>query len=203
VPAVLVMAKAPVPGRVKTRLGFDPAVCAAIQMRLIKRTVEWALAVAPEAAYVALDPLTDGVVPARARVFAQSGGGLGDRLAAAVAAVPERPLLVVGVDTRLTPEHAASALARLDEGNDVVFGPALDGGYYLVGLSGVAPSLFQIAPDAWGGPEVLALSEAAARGAGLSVGLIAEARDLDTREDAEAMVDDPELGPLLRRALGA
>jgi rSAM/selenodomain-associated transferase 2 len=70
-----------------------------------------------------------------------------------------------------------------------------------VALARPAPELFGIDPAAWGGPDVLALSLAAARAAGLSVATLAPERDLDTPADAEALRDDPELGPLLRRGL--
>jgi rSAM/selenodomain-associated transferase 2/rSAM/selenodomain-associated transferase 1 len=203
-PAALVMAKAPVPGRVKTRLEpvFSPQECAEIQAALIERTARWATAVAPGAAHVALDG--PAALPAGVIELRQSDGHLGERLESATAAVwsgHSGPLLVVGVDTRLTAAHADQALARLAAGADVVLGPALDGGYWLLALARPAPELFAIDPAAWGGPDVLALTLAAARGAGLSVATLEPERDLDTPADAEALRDDPELGPLLRRGL--
>jgi rSAM/selenodomain-associated transferase 2/rSAM/selenodomain-associated transferase 1 len=201
--AALVMAKAPVAGRVKTRLqpAFTPEACAEIQEALIERTVRWAIDVAPGAAFVAHD---GELAAAGADLIPQAEGHLGERLAAATARVFERregPLLVVGVDTRLTAAHAEAALAHLAAGRDAVFGPALDGGYYLVALARPAPELFAIEPAAWGGPEVLVRSLAAARDAGLSVATLDPERDLDTPADAEALIDDPELGTLLRRGL--
>jgi rSAM/selenodomain-associated transferase 2/rSAM/selenodomain-associated transferase 1 len=204
-PAALVMAKAPVPGRVKTRLApaFSRDECAQIQAALVERTARWAAAVAPGAAYVALDG--PAALPPGATALRQSHGHLGERLERATAEVWSRhsgPLLVVGVDTRLTAAHAEAALDRLASGADAVFGPALDGGYWLVALARPAPELFTtIDPVAWGGPDVLALSLAAARAAGLSVATLEPERDLDTPADAEALRDDPELGPLLRRGL--
>jgi rSAM/selenodomain-associated transferase 2 len=200
------MAKAPVSGRVKTRLepAFTPSECADLQDALIRRTVRWAREVAPGAAFVACDQpdalpadvTNDGVV----EVIAQ-------RLAAATAEVWDRhgagggPLLVVGVDTRLTRAHAEAAMGELAAGRDVVFGPALDGGYYLVALARPAPELFDIPPTEWGGPDVLDHSLAAAREAGLDTGLLGPERDLDTPADAQHLLDDPELGALLRRNL--
>jgi rSAM/selenodomain-associated transferase 1 len=213
VPAVLVMAKAPVAGQVKTRLGplFSPAQCAAIQRRLIDRTLDWAQAVAPGAAFLAFDPPAarvqmEATARGRAVLFEQAQGDLGSRLVAASREAFGRvdgALVVVGVDTRLTVAHAAAALAQLDAGADLVLGPALDGGYYLAGMSRPAPGLFELPAGAWGGPQVLSLTLAAARAAGLSVALISEERDLDTPEDAAAMQDDPELGDLLRPVLAA
>ena len=211
-PAVLVIAKAPVPGRVKTRLepAFTRAECAAIQARLIARTTEWAAAqAAPGASYVAFDPpetrdAVAALVPRGTELIEQRGENLGARLQAAAAHVHERhrgPLIVVGVDTRLTPAHAHEALERLRSGCDVAFGPALDGGYYLVALARPAPELFAIEPSAWGGPEVLRRSLAAAAAAQLTAAVLdARERDLDTPDDAEALAGDPELRDLLHQA---
>jgi rSAM/selenodomain-associated transferase 1 len=210
--AALVMAKAPLPGRVKTRLEpvFTPAECARVQELLIDRTARWALEIAPGAAYLAYDPpdaraATEPLVPPGVSLLPQRGDHLGERIAAASGEVMERhpgaPLLVVGVDTRLSPGHAEAALEWLDGGADVVFGPALDGGYYLVALGRAAPALFAIDETAWGGPGVLESSVAAARAAGLDVALLDSARDLDTPEDAAEMLSDPELGELLRSVL--
>jgi rSAM/selenodomain-associated transferase 2 len=181
---------------------FTPEECVEIQAALIERTVGWALEVAPCAAFVAFDE--GWVWSAGVELIPQSEGHLGERLAAATAQVFERhpgPLLVVGVDTRLTAAHAEAARAHLAGGADVVFGPALDGGYYLVALARPAPELFAIDPAAWGGPEVLERSLAAARSAGLTVATLGPERDLDTPADADALIDDPELGRLLRRGL--
>ncbi|MEA2467866.1 MAG: uncharacterized protein QOJ57_1992, partial [Thermoleophilaceae bacterium] len=177
----------------------------------IRRTARWAVEVAaPHAAYLALDPPEaraemSALVPPEIQLVEQRGGDLGERLRAATEHVYERhsgPLIVVGVDTRLTPAHASEALARLDEGSDVVFGPALDGGYYLVALARQAPGLFAIDPSEWGGPGVLEHSVTAAAAAGLEVATLGPERDLDRPADAEALHEaDPELGGLLRAGL--
>jgi uncharacterized protein len=209
--AVLVMAKAPLPGRVKTRLEpvFTRAECAAIQARLVERTARWAAATAARGrAYVAYDPPGErdrvaALVPEGVELIEQRAGHLGERLADAAAHVHERhdgPLIVVGVDTRLTREHAREAIDRLQQGADVVLGPALDGGYYLISLARPAPALFAIDPQSWGGPNVLQESLAAAASAGLNVALLDPERDLDTPEDAAALREDPELRDLLRNA---
>ena len=199
------LAKAPVPGRVKTRLqpAFTPLECAEIQRVLLDRTLGWALEVAPEATLLALDgpPIE---VPAGVEVIEQQGSDLGERLARAAGHGFRRHpgrLLVVGVDTRLAPEHASAATKQLDAGAEAVFGPALDGGYYLLALARPLPELFEIDGEAWGGERVLELSLAAAWKAGRRTALIRPERDLDTPADAAALEeDDPELGALLRRA---
>lgn len=209
--SVLVMAKAPLPGHVKTRLSppFSPEQCALLQERLIARTAAWAVDVAPGAVRVAFDPprareQMERILPADVELVEQEAGDLGARLAAAVAGVGEAgfPLLVVGVDTRLTRAHAERALAELADGADAVFGPALDGGYYLAALRRAEPRVFALPAGTWGGPDVLARSLGAARAAGLSTALIDAERDLDTPEDAAHMRDDPEIGDVVRAALG-
>ena len=198
------MAKAPVAGRVKTRLQpvFTPAECAEIQEKLIERTLRWALEVAPDATVLALDgPEVDA--PAAVRVISQSGADLGERLANATSEAfrwDDGPLLVAGVDTRLAPGHAETALAQIAAGAAAVFGPAVDGGYYLLALARPMPELFAIDPAEWGGERVLELSLASAWAAGHRTALIHPERDLDTPADAIALEGDPELGPLLRRA---
>ncbi|MDJ0463857.1 hypothetical protein [Streptomyces sp. H27-C3] len=74
-----------------------------------------------------------------------------------------------------------------------LLGPALDGRYYLIGLRVPHTSLFALGPDVWSTDRVLAATRALARGEGLSVGLLRPLRDLDTPEDAAALLTDPAL----------
>lgn len=211
-PAVLVMAKAPRPGSVKTRLagrlGHDG--CARLQVVLVRRTVDLACSVAPGATFVAFYPLdaeaeTARYVPPDIVLLPQHGADLGERLTAAtsrVLAARGGPLVVVGTDIPLlTPSHLLAAFDQLRSGRDAVFGPALDGGYYLVGLTRARPVLFDVDPASWGGPTVLDDSLARARAANLSVGLLEPLRDLDTPEDAEVLLRDPRLAAEVRQVL--
>ena len=201
-PAALVMAKAPRPGEVKTRLepllGADG--CARLQARLLARAARWAGAVAPAAAFVAFTPddaleEVGALVPAGTDLFPQEGEDLGERLATATArvlAMHDGPLLTVGTDlATLGARHAAAALDDLADGIDVTFGPAFDGGYYLIGLREPHPEVFALPSDAWGGPRVFELSLRAAAEAGLSLGMLRGERDLDTPADARAALADP------------
>jgi hypothetical protein len=194
------MARAPLPGRCKTRLEplLGPEGCAALQTVLLARAVEWARAAAPGRAWVAFDPAEAEAalgVPADVGRFPQEGEDLGARLAHAaerVLAEGSGPLLIAGTDCpALTPAHAAAALGDLGDGCDVSVGPAVDGGYYLLALAGPQPALFALPPDVWGGPHVLRESLQAAGEAGLRIGLLRPERDLDTPADARAMLADP------------
>jgi uncharacterized protein len=212
-PAALVMAKAPQPGRVKTRLEslLGPDGCAMLQGRLLAHAARVAAAAAPGAAFMAVDPpdtveLLGDLAGPGIELFGQRGRQLGERLADATEQVFERadgPLVVIGADApAVEARHFEAAVAVLGSGRDAAIGPALDGGYYLIALARPLPQLFAIPADAWGGEEVLGLTLAAARAAGLRVGLIEPARDLDTPGDASALLDEgglpEEIASLLR-----
>jgi rSAM/selenodomain-associated transferase 1 len=201
-PAALVMAKAPRAGAVKTRLQpmLGAEGCARLQRALLARAARWAAEVAAGAAFVAYTPgdaleEVGALVPAGTDLFAQEGRDLGERLAAATARVltmHDGPLLTVGTDlATLHHGHAAAALGDLADGIDVTFGPAFDGGYYLVGLREPHPEVFALPSGEWGGPRVLELSLRAAAEAGLSLGMLRGERDLDTPADARAALADP------------
>jgi rSAM/selenodomain-associated transferase 1 len=208
--AVLVMAKAPRPGRVKTRLHplLGPDGCARLQAELIRHTTSLVLS-RHLAAFVAFDPPDartelDLLVPGPVRLLPQSGANLGQRLDAAVTQVLASrpgPLLVIGTDApTLTPAALDAALDQVVDA-DAVLGPALDGGYYLIGLSRPQPGLFAIDPDLWGGDQVMTATLAAARAKGLTVRQLPQLRDLDTPEDAAALLADPLLPFAIARLL--
>ncbi|MEU3199374.1 TIGR04282 family arsenosugar biosynthesis glycosyltransferase [Streptomyces sp. NPDC006996] len=201
-PAILVMAKAPRPGTVKTRLHplLGPLRCAELQAGLIRHTMELTTVHTPWT-YLACAPADGGdtigtAVPAGVRLLLQRGEDLGRRLAAAVTDAfvdGAGPLLVIGTDApTLTGDHLAAAFAAL-ENHDVVLGPALDGGYYLIGLRAPHTSLFGLGSDVWSTDRVLTATLGVARREGLSVGLLCPLRDLDTPEDAAALLVDPAL----------
>jgi rSAM/selenodomain-associated transferase 2/rSAM/selenodomain-associated transferase 1 len=201
-PAVLIMAKGPRPGTVKTRLHpmLGPDGCAALAERLIRHAASVAAGVTGVTVFAAVDPpdaLSEvgSLVPGTVRLLRQRGGNLGERLAAAagdVLTAGHAPLVVIGTDApTLTSQALTEAFRELARGRDVVFGPACDGGYYLVGLNRPTPELFALDPDAWGGDRVLEASLAAARQSGLDAGSLPALRDLDTPEDARALLADP------------
>src|SRR3954454_13201918 len=184
------MARAPRPDHAKTRLEplLGPEGCARLQAELIGVSVRWGATLGP--VFVAVwpaDALEEFDAPG-ATLFGQEGADLGERMAAAVQRVGG-PVVVVGTDMpTLGPFHATSVMSDLSAGVDVVFGPAHDGGYYLVALREPRADVFALPPEAWGGPEVLGLSLARAAAAELEVGLLRGERHLDTPGDARALL---------------
>lgn len=148
---VIIFVKAPIAGRVKTRLARDlgPARAAALFRCLTRQTIAEA-AKGEWRTILAIDPLAakrgfSTVWPARFERLPQTRGDLGARMAAAFASVPEGPAIVIGADAPgLRARHLRRAFCAL-AGNDAVFGPTDDGGYWLVGLSGRrrAPTIFK------------------------------------------------------------
>lgn len=198
-PVVQIYLKAPRSGAVKTRLSADIGAAAALAAyrEMVERTLQaippdWAIEVyfAPGDAENEmrewLDPMRDGL-----SFVAQSDGDLGERLLAGVQAGFERtggPVICIGGDCPwLRPDLLEEAWFTLNEGCDVVFGPTLDGGYYLIGLSGFAPAVFTGIP--WSTTNTLAASIRAAEAADLGCQFLETLRDVDTIEDWQAWQD--------------
>jgi rSAM/selenodomain-associated transferase 1 len=189
---LLVFAKAPVPGRVKTRLipPLGPRGAAAVQRRLVRAALAAALAGSPWPLELHVPPPLGHPFFAACRrdlglrLAAQRGPDLGARMAHALgAALGEVDAAVLmGSDCpALTPADVAEAAAALEAGYDAVLGPALDGGYYLIGLRRPQPRLFRGMP--WGGPRVLALTRARLRASGLAWHELPPRADLDRPAD--------------------
>ena len=193
------MAKYPVAGRVKTRLAAElgaETACAlqrAFVLDLAERLHELPYAVTwafwpPSAPFAAL------IGPGRCRP--QSGKDLGERMAAAVDAEladGATAVVVLGADVpHVDLACVRRAVLALAADADVVLGPALDGGYYLIGLRAPAPGLFS--GIAWGTDGVLHATLARAAGLGLRVELVAETFDVDQVADLarlRAAMDEP------------
>jgi glycosyltransferase A (GT-A) superfamily protein (DUF2064 family) len=213
--AVLIMATAPRPGEVHRPLEpvLGPRGCVTLQRHLIAQTAAWAQEVAPDAVHVAHHPPDAGgevrpLVGATASLFPQNGEGIGGRLADGAARVFTRhdgPLLIAWPDLpHLREEHARGAIGDLSAGCDVVLGPVVDGGLYLIGIERPLPKLFALPEQAWRDRDVMALAIAAVRDAGLEVGILRAERALHQPADVRAALADPllprQLAALLRRA---
>jgi hypothetical protein len=114
-------------------------------------------------------------------VVAQGGGDLGERMYRAVADSPRGPVVLVGSDIpAMSPVDIAAAFRQLD-GHDLVFGPAADGGFWLVGArrSPRLPPLF--GPVRWSSPDALA-DTLGNLPPGVSVGFVRRLEDVDGGE---------------------
>ena len=198
-PAVGVLTRYPERGTGKTRLagaiGDDAAhrlaramlldVCEAVRATALCHPTVF---VEPPEAIDAAVELT-GIPDTRA----QPQGDIGARMLGAARALEGdgyRPIILVGSDLPLLDapriHHALRALRRAE----VVFGPASDGGYYLVGMQRARAELFAGGTIEWGGARVLEASIAAAERAGLGYGLLPESFDVDTGEDLERLREE-------------
>ena len=134
---IVVMAKEPRAGRVKTRLcpPCTPAAAAAIAAAALADTLHAVAQSSCSARMLALDGTPGAWIPPGFIVMPQVDGDLGERLGAAADAV-RGPVLVVGMDTpQLTPELLDDACARLlHPSTGAVLGPATDGGYWCIGF---------------------------------------------------------------------
>ncbi|GAB4295245.1 MAG: hypothetical protein Kow0058_12880 [Roseovarius sp.] len=192
---LVVMLKEPRPGRVKTRLARDIGSTAAAwwvrrQTALLLRRLEdprWRLilAVAPDRA-----GLTSRCRswPAHLPRIPQGEGDLGARMGRLLRALPPGPVCIIGADVPgIGKPQVARAFAALGT-HEAVFGPALDGGYWLVGLKRVAAvpaTLF--AGVRWSSEQTLADSIASLPGR--RIALLERLSDVDTLADLRALRD--------------
>ena len=181
-PRLALFARYPTPGRAKTRL--IPALGAQGAADQHRRLTERTLATL-HATGLSVEVRSTGAPADSFRrwlgdvvVIPQGGGLLGARMARAAR---ESPAILIGADIPDLTTELVQTAATLLQRHSVVIGPALDGGYYLIGVREPAPWLF--APMAWGSDTVLTetLERCAARG--IVPGLLTPLADLDRPED--------------------
>ncbi|MGH4003732.1 MAG: TIGR04282 family arsenosugar biosynthesis glycosyltransferase [Pseudonocardiaceae bacterium] len=203
--ALLVLAKAPVPGEVKTRLcpPATPAQAARIAAAALLDTLDAVLAVPQVVPVVALSgDITKAVdapaLTARLRattVLPQRGTSLGQRIATshadAAAVAGHLPVLQVGMDTPQVNAVLFGQCLDLLEGDgvDAVYGPAADGGWWALGVQ--RPEVAErIAHVPTSRPDTGARTLAVLRAAGCRVLELPELSDVDTWEDAAAVATE-------------
>jgi len=191
---VVIMAKAPVPGRVKTRLCPPLTHRQAARLATAALTDTLAAARASQAArcVLALDGDPGAWLPPGVSVLPQRQGDFGARLAGAMAdtwAGRPLPLLVVGMDT---PQLAAGLLdwvaaQLLAAGTDTVLGPADDGGYWVIAARRPVAGMFEGVPMSTASTGEAQLARLGALGLRCSIG--PGLRDVDEFADAEAVAE--------------
>ena len=201
--ALIIFAKAPVAGQVKTRLcpPLTADEAATLQGSFVLDTLERSraavqkfrlpiiryLACAPSSTHVFFQIMAErhGV-----QLLEQTGENLGERMHHAFVGLFAKGftrVLIVGTDVPSLPlQHYQQAVEML-RAHELVLGPAEDGGYYLVGLTRPAPELFR--DIAWSTDQVLAQTCQRALQAGLRTSLLPAWRDVDTIEDLRALIE--------------
>ncbi|MGB7318609.1 MAG: TIGR04282 family arsenosugar biosynthesis glycosyltransferase [Planktotalea sp.] len=186
-PKLVVMVKEPRAGRVKTRLGRDIGLTASAwwfrhQTRSLLRRIEdprWdvVLAVAPD-----VEGFNSRIWPAHLPRVAQGRGNLGDRMARVLRGFNGGPLCIIGGDIPGVNRARIADAFRALGNHEAVFGPAFDGGYWLIGMKrarAIAPTILR--DVRWSTKHALADSE---RSLGqMTIARIATLHDVDTADD--------------------
>jgi rSAM/selenodomain-associated transferase 1 len=187
---IMVIAKEPIPGRVKTRLTppYTPEQAAELAMAALADTLAAVALAGVGRRVLALAGSPGPWLPPGFDVIGQRGGDLDERISCALAdarASCPAPLVLIGMDTpQVTPALLVAAVRPLVSGTaDAVFGMAEDGGFWLLGLRAVDPALVLGVPMSR--PDTGALQLARLHQAGLRVGLLPELADVDTAREAE------------------
>ena len=201
--ALVVFAKAPIPGQVKTRLcpPLTPDEAATVHGSFVIDTLERTRAAVAKYRlqvdrYLACAPSSTlaffKIMEERqaVRLLDQEGSDLGarmHRIFETLFRLNYRRVVIIGTDVPSLPldryQQAFDLLTRFD----IALGPALDGGYYVIGLKQPAPALFEDMP--WSTDRVLALTKEKAATLALSIGELAEWRDVDTLDDLNMLID--------------
>jgi len=214
--ALVVLAKSPRPGRVKTRLcpPLSLSDAARLHEAFVRDTMTRMRALADVELVCAYTPAEDRAFFEEAcdgaRLVPQAEGDLGDRLHAVFATLEAGGfgrVVAIGADIPTLPlGHVRDAFAHLaDAAVDVVLGPAYDGGYYLIGLRTPRAELFAEMP--WSTDRVFAETWRRAEATGLRARALPAHADVDTFGDlaelAQAVREDPDAVPRTRAVLSA
>lgn len=202
-PILILFAKTPTPGTVKTRLqpALTPGQAVQVAELLIEQTVlrakSWPgpveLAVWPDQSHPLFQRLSreHGL-----RCRPQVQGDLGEKMAAALTAATARgrPAAILGCDVPHCPATVLKDACRRLRSGSAVLGPSSDGGYYLIGMGTGEPALFHGIP--WGTDQVLQRTRERAAALDLSFYLLPVLTDLDTWAELRAARN--EVGGLAR-----
>jgi len=185
---VLVMAKAPVPGRVKTRLSppLSPRAAADVAEAALADTLQAVAGCGADVKIVALDGRPGPWLPEGFRVVPQGNGGLDERLAHAWLGTRDHTDgwgIQIGMDTpQVTGPELDALLDRLGDDETALLGPAVDGGWWVMGLAGDDPRrVFTGVPMSTSHTGAAQLDRL--RALGLAPRVVHTRRDIDTVAD--------------------
>lgn len=189
----MIMSRYPIAGQTKTRLipRLGPEGAAQLQRAMTEHTLatvarlQQSRRVGGAIAFTGADlPQMQAWLGQAWDYWPQGEGDLGDRMARAFArsfAAGATRTVMIGIDCPdLTPALLATAFNQLAT-TPVIFGPATDGGYYLIGLAQPYPDLFQ--GIAWGTDQVLAQSRQILNAAAIPFAVLPTLTDVDYPED--------------------
>jgi hypothetical protein len=204
---LIIMAKAPVPGAVKTRLCSPYTVeeAAELYRSFLLDTFELAARLRGVTVTVAYFPseaeeVFKAMAPPAFELMPQRGADLGERLSGAfeqLFSLGYERVVAIGADSPTLPsayvERSFESLAMAD----LVLGPSADGGYYLIGMKAPHPELFQ--GVAMGTERVFMETLERARRANLRVSLLPPWYDVDTRDDVKRLLAELRATPGVAR----
>jgi uncharacterized protein len=187
--AVMVIAKTPEAGRVKTRLTPPLSATQACEVAwaCLADTLDAASAVAAQRHVLVLDGAPGLWVPDGFEVIAQRGVGLGDRLTAAFCDVDDTAIVIAMDTPQVDARVLTAALAALGGSTDSVMGPAIDGGYWLIGLRRGVDAAAVFAGVPMSTPGTGRAQTARLQTLGLTTEILGELRDIDTIDDLWAV----------------
>jgi hypothetical protein len=199
--ALLVFAKVPRPGRVKTRLTpvLSPAEAARLYTAFLRDTIRQVRQLEVDVRLYLAPPLPEGGVdalPTDVRLYEQRGDGLGERMRRAVRETLDDgydQVVLLGSDHPTLPvSFLREAFGALEEPASICVGPTEDGGFYLLGTNAVYPQLFE--EMSYSHSEVFAdtLARAGRTDAGLAV--LPPWYDVDRPADLRRMLSDLDEG---------
>jgi hypothetical protein len=211
VKALILMSRVPKPGKTKTRLMeiFSGEQCANIHKAFlldlfnvfsaIKEEIDIYLTYTPEEHF----HMMEDMIPSFIKCFPQRGETLGIKMANAIQEVLDKgydEVVLMGSDIpSMQPREIIESFELLKD-NDICIGPTLDGGYYLIGMKRLYKQLFT-GDLKWGHKSVLECTLGISNKLGLKVGLAKKHRDIDTKEDLVAFIEEIEANSFSNKLL--
>lgn len=201
---VAIFARAPVPGRVKTRLlpVVTPEAAASLHDAFVRDLLGRCRSLPGVTCELHTDTCTDVWRDTAVTRKLQIAGDLGLKMfhaANAALAAGTGSFLIVGADAPTVSPESLTKLLLLDA--DVALGPAEDGGYYAIAFRRTHSAMFD--GVSWGSDKALEETVRACRSCGLTVALGPVWYDVDRPEDLDRLRADPELGEHTRAVLAA
>lgn len=199
--AIVIMAKAPVPNKVKTRLipPLTPSEASRLYHSFLLDKIKQVKSIGEALPFIAYTPRSCEsffriIIPPDFSLVIQVGKDLGERLtkvSQGLFAEEIKKVIILDSDTpNLPTDYIREGLARLDEA-DVVLGPCEDGGYYLIGMRSFIPEIFSGIP--WSTAHVTEFTIKKAQMLGLTVSLLPGWYDVDTVKYLKRLIRDIEL----------